>query len=144
MKKIIPVLVTLLLPAVALAEMTNQAAIGQRQAVYKEMKAEVAAVKDAMKAKDYATAEKSSEVILSNANKLTGLFPEDSYEGDTRAKKKIWKNLADFQERQQKLIAAAEQLQVVSQSNDPAELKSAFKALGKNCKGCHRRYRQIF
>jgi cytochrome c556 len=142
--KTILILTIALLPALTVAQMTNQEAIEQRQATFKEIKAAVAEIKDALKAKDFAAAAESSQVILSDARKIAELFPEGSYEGDTRAKKKIWKNLADFQERQQKLVIDAEQLQVASQSGDSAQLKDAFKALGKNCKGCHMRYRQIF
>jgi cytochrome c556 len=144
MKKIILVLTAALLPAVAMPEISNEAAIEQRQAAFKEIKASVADVKDAMKAQDFAAAESSAEIILSNAKKVTKLFPAGSYEGDTRAKKKIWNNLEDFQARQQKLVTDAEQLVTASESGDKAELKSAFKALAKNCKGCHWKYRQVF
>jgi cytochrome c556 len=144
MKKIILILTAALLPAVAMPEISNEAAIEQRQEAFKEIKASVADVKDAMKAQNFAAAESAADSILSNAKKVTELFPAGSYEGDTRAKKKIWKNLEDFQARQQKLVVDAEQLVTASQLGDKAELKSAFKTLAKSCKGCHWKYRQIF
>lgn len=144
MKKIILVLTAMVLPTVAQTEMTNQEAIEQRQTAMEDNKAAVKEVKGAMKAKDFAAAEKASAIILSNAEKTVDLFPEGSYEGDTKAKKKIWENLADFQERQEKLMASAGQLKIASQAGDAGALKSAFKAVSKDCKGCHRKYRQIF
>jgi cytochrome c556 len=144
MKKMILVLIVALLPAAAMPEITNEAAIEQRQAAFKEIKASVADVKDTLKSGDFGAAESAADIILSNAQKVTKLFPAGSYEGDTRAKKKIWKNLEDFQARQQKFVADAEQLVSASQSGDKAELKSAFKTLAKNCKGCHWKYRQVF
>jgi cytochrome c556 len=144
MKKMILVLIAALLPAAAMPDITNEAAIEQRQAAFKEIKASVADVKDTLKSGDFGAAESAADIILSNAQKVTKLFPAGSYEGDTRAKKKIWKNLEDFQARQQKFVADAEQLVSASQSGDKAELKSAFKTLAKNCKGCHWKYRQVF
>ena len=72
------------------------------------------------------------------------MFPDGSYEGDTRAKKKIWDNLDDFQSRQQTLVTHAEELVTASQSGDAKMLKAAFKTVSKDCKGCHMKYRQIF
>jgi cytochrome c556 len=144
MNKIFLALTVALLPAVAIPAVSNEAAIEQRQAAFKATKAAAKGVKSAMKAGDFHAARESAEKILSNAELVTDLFPEDSYEGDTRAKKKIWDNWDDFQQRQQKLVSDAEQLVAVSQSDDIGELKDAFKVLSKNCKGCHRKYRQIF
>jgi len=144
MKILIIGLVAALLPAVALPETAHEAAIEQRQAAFKDIKSAVADVKDALKAKDFAAAESSAQTILSKAQQVQELFPAGSFEGDTRAKAKIWNNLADFQQRQQGLVADAEQLVTASQSDDARALKGAFKTLSKDCKGCHRKYRQVF
>ena len=101
-------------------------------------------VKDGMKAKDFDQATTAADSIAVNARKLPQLFPENSHEGDTRAKKKIWDNLEDFTARQQELITNADALVVASQSNDAKELKAAFKTISKTCKGCHMKYRQVF
>lgn len=137
-------LIAVLFGISAIAATSSEDAIEQRQAAFKEIKAAVADVKDAMKAKDYASAEASAQTIAGNAQAVTELFPEGSFEGDTRAKPKIWDNLADFQQRQQTLAANAEQLVAASQSGDAKQLKDAFKTMSKDCKGCHRKYRQIF
>ena len=144
MKKIFIGLTVALLPALAIAEVTSEVAIEQRQAAFKEIKAAVADVKDALKAKDFSAAESSAQTIVGNAQQVTELFPAGSFKGDTRAKAKIWDNLADFQQRQQNLVTDAEQLVTASQSGDVGTLKGAFKTLSKDCKGCHRKYRQVF
>ena len=92
MRIIILGLTAALLATAVLAEATHEAAIKQRQAAFKEMKTAVAEIKDAMKVKDFSMAGNSAELILTNAKLVTELFPAESYKGDTRAKKKIWKN----------------------------------------------------
>jgi len=148
MQKSLLALALILIPALLLAEAEvpadHTAAIETRQATFKEMKGAVKDVKTAMKDKDFAAAEQAAGVIANDAQLLTTLFPQDSYEGDTRAKKKIWENLEDFQARQQKLVKDANALVTATQSNDPKALKEAFKTVGKNCKGCHMKYRQVF
>jgi len=121
-------------------------AIKQRQDAFKSMKAEVKNLKEAMgdEPADSAAVQEPAENILANAKSLVGTFPEGSHEGDTRAKKKIWKNWEDFESRQQKLIADAEQVLAASNAASEDDLKKAFKMLAKNCKGCHMRYRQVF
>ena len=121
-----------------------ESAIEQRQATFKNMKETVAALKDQLKEPDYDKARTQAESILEDAKAVTELFPEGSYEGDTRAKKKIWEKYDDFQARQQTLIDHAEELLAATDSDDKKQLKSAFKTLSKDCKGCHMRYRQVF
>ena len=121
-------------------------AIEQRQTVFEAMKGDVKQIKDAMQAgepADSVAISEPAEQIVTGSKSLIGTFVADSYRGDTRAKKKIWKKWADFEARQHALIADAERLLVASETGDQAELKVAFKDLAKNCKGCHRRYRQI-
>jgi len=136
----------LFIPVANAAELSAEEAIEQRQAAFKAMKADVKQIKDAMKAKEpagSAAITEPAEEIVEHSKSLVGLFVADSYEGDTRAKKKIWKKWDDFSARQQDLIADAEQLLAASQAGSEAEIKDAFKDFSKNCKGCHMRYRQI-
>ena len=127
------------------AEMGIEDAIELRQATFKSMKAEVKNLKEAMgdKPADSAAVREPAEKIVANAKRLVGAFPEGSYEGDTRAKKKIWKKWDDFEKRQQKLIADAEQVLAASNAGSQDDVKKGFKMLAKNCKGCHMRYRQV-
>ena len=127
--------------------MSIEAAIDQRQTTFKAMKGEVKKLKEAISAKEPADSDAvhtPAEQIVANSRQLIGLFVEGSYEGKTRAKKKIWKNLDDFEQRQNRLIVNAESLLATSETGDQAELKTAFRNLSKDCKGCHQRYRQIF
>jgi cytochrome c556 len=136
----------LLSTSIGAATADIEKSIEQRQATFKSMKAEVKNLKEAMgdEPADSAAVREPAEKIVANAKSLVGVFPEGSHEGDTRAKKKIWKNREDFEARQQKLIADAEQVLAASEAASEDDLKKAFKNLAKNCKGCHMRYRQVF
>jgi cytochrome c556 len=74
------------------------------------------------------------------AQKLPGLFPENSKTGDTRAAPKIWETKADFDAK------AAEFGKAVADNRDKAKqsldgLKEAVGAVGKTCDSCHEPYR---
>ena len=135
----------LLSMSIGAAEMGIEEAIELRQATFKSLKAEVKNLKEAMgdEPADSAAVREPAEKIVANAKRLVGAFPAGSYEGDTRAKEKIWKKWDDFEKRQQKLIADAEQVLVASNAGSQDDVKKGFKILAKNCKGCHMRYRQV-
>jgi cytochrome c556 len=74
------------------------------------------------------------------AQKLPGLFPDNSKTGDTRASPKIWETKADFDAK------AADFAKVVADNRDKAKqsldgLKAAMGAVGKVCSDCHGDYR---
>ena len=75
------------------------------------------------------------------AQKLPGLFPENSKTGqDTRATPKIWQNKKDFDEK------AAAFGKAVADNRDKAKasldgLKAAIPVVGKECDNCHEDYR---
>jgi cytochrome c556 len=133
----------LLVPLVGSSADTNAEAIAARQAAFKLIKDSMAEIKDAMQAENFSAAGDSARTVLDNARAVTKLFPAGSYQGDTRAKEKIWENLEDFTQRQQQLIADTELLVNASASKDAKQLKAAFKQTAQNCKGCHMKYRQI-
>jgi cytochrome c556 len=122
---------------------TNAEAIAARQAAFKSIKESMAEIKDAMQAENFSAAGDSARTVLDNARAVTKLFPAGSYQGDTRAKEKIWENLEDFTQRQQQLIADTETLVSAAESKDTKQLKAAFKQTAQNCKDCHMKYRQI-
>ena len=137
----------LLTPVIGAAELSIEAAIEQRQTAFKAMKGDVKRIKEAMQAKqpaDSVAFSEPAEQIVTNSKSLLGTFVAGSDQGDTRAKKKIWKKWVDFEARQNALIGDAERFLAASATGSQADLKIAFKALAKDCKGCHRRYRQIF
>jgi cytochrome c556 len=75
------------------------------------------------------------------AQKLPGLFPDDSKTGgDTRATPKIWQNKKDFDE---KAVAFSK---AVAETRDKAKesldgLRAAIPVVGKACDNCHEDYR---
>ncbi len=144
---VVSILFVFFIAAPAAAELSIEAAIEQRQTTYKAMKGEVKKLKEAMSAKEPVDSDairEPAEQLVEHSRSLIGTFVAGSYEGKTRAKKKIWKKWDDFEQRQNKLIVNAESLLAASETGDQSELKTAFKNLSKDCKGCHQRYRQIF
>src|SRR5262249_43675485 len=75
------------------------------------------------------------------AQKLPGLFPEDSKTGEkTRATPKIWVTKSDFDAK------AADFGKAVAENRDKAKaslegLKAAIPVVGKACDNCHEDYR---
>lgn len=74
------------------------------------------------------------------AQKLPGLFPDNSKTGDTRAAPKVWETKADFDAK------AAAFGKAVADNRDKAKqsldgLKAAVAAVGKSCDNCHEDYR---
>jgi cytochrome c556 len=75
------------------------------------------------------------------AQKLPGLFPDDSKTGgDTHAAPKIWQDKKDFDEK------AAAFGNAVAENRDKAKesldgLKAAIPVVGKACDNCHEDYR---
>ena len=110
-----PALLALLLSFIATTALA-ESVIEQRQATFKNMKETMAALKDQLKEPDFAAARTQAESIINDAKAVPELFPEGSYEGDTRAKKKIWEKEEDFRARQQALIDHAEALLTATDS----------------------------
>ncbi|MCL1080076.1 cytochrome c [Parashewanella spongiae] len=69
-------------------------------------------------------------------------FIEGSDKGETDVLAKIWKNKSDFDDKMKALQISANQLAKVSQLDDIKAIKKAFGATGKNCKSCHKSYKQ--
>lgn len=58
-----------------------------------------------------------------------------------KVKPAIWSNLADVQERGEKMAADAAALLTAAQTAEQAELRRAFADFARNCKACHDKYR---
>lgn len=74
------------------------------------------------------------------AEKLPGLFPDNSKTGETRATPKVWQTKSDFDAK------AADFAKVVAANRDKAKesldgLKAAIPVVGKTCDNCHEDYR---
>lgn len=74
------------------------------------------------------------------AQKMPGLFPENSKTGEkTRASPKIWENMADVKAKFEKLGKDAKAAE--ASVKDLASFKTALAEIGKDCGGCHKAYR---
>lgn len=88
---------------------------------------------------DKDAAERALKKVAENAKKVAALFPEGSDQGETRARKEIWSNKADFDARFAKLASDAEAALAHTGSLD--QLRPAFGPVGASCGGCHEVYR---
>jgi len=90
-------------------------------------------------------------VFAANAQAIADLakYPENAFpEGsssdsvETRAKPEIWSDADGFGEKLEALKTASSELATVSAgASSFDDVKAAFGALGKSCKGCHDDYR---
>lgn len=60
---------------------------------------------------------------------------------DTDALPEIWDNWDDFKQRSESFIADGEALADAARSGSMDNIKPAFMAAAKNCKGCHDNYK---
>jgi len=68
-------------------------------------------------------------------------FIDGSDFGDTAAKAELWENLDDVNARFDKLISDADALLAVT-GGSLDDVRPAFGAVAKNCKGCHDNYKE--
>ena len=90
---------------------------------------------DATKAAD------AMKIIADNMPDFPALFPPGSEEGDTKAGPAIWTDMAGFTAASQKLVADATEAQAAA-AEGLAAFSPAFQAVGANCGGCHKVYRE--
>lgn len=60
---------------------------------------------------------------------------------NTDALPAIWDNWEDFQDRAEQLQLDASALKAAAASGDQSQMRAAFMAAAKNCKGCHDQYK---
>jgi cytochrome c556 len=88
---------------------------------------------------DLSTVQTALKTYINAAEKMPGLFPDDSKTGDTHALPAIWDNKADFEARFKKLGADA--TAALTSVTDAASFKAIMPDFFKNCGGCHEKYR---
>lgn len=69
-------------------------------------------------------------------------FAEGTDMGETRAKSEIWENKEKFDGGMDAMVEKADALVEVANSGDLDQIKPAFGALAKTCKGCHDNFRE--
>ena len=82
-----------------------------------------------------------AEEIKEISGRLISLFPKGQELPDSRAKPEIWSDAAGFKKSNDKFPLAANALVAALKTGDAGASKSALKATGKNCGGCHKAYR---
>jgi cytochrome c556 len=90
---------------------------------------------------DFATIELGARTILHHGRAIPSLFPKGSRSGVSEASPMIWQDPDSFANSAGKMVSAAHVLQTAATEKKPAAVKSAFRALGKTCSGCHKQFR---
>jgi len=129
--------------SVARADMAEDA-IKYRQAVFTAFRWHFGAMGAMVRGKvDY-----DAEQFAHHATQFAALtrmpkegFIEGSDFGDTEAKAELWENMDDVSARFDKLMVDADALLAAS-GGSLDDVKGAFGAVGKSCKGCHDNYRE--
>lgn len=127
----------------ATAVIAQSKAIGERREIMKGVGAaakEGAGMARGTTPYDNAKAVQIFVVYANAAEKMPGLFPDDSKTGgETTASPKIWEDMNGFKAGMAKWGAEAKAAQASVKDID--SFKTAFGAIGKQCGACHETYR---
>ncbi len=115
--------------------------IKERKGLMKSNSKASKAVKGAVKEGDFAAIEENAKKIVANADNIVALFPEGSTAKNSRAKAEIWQERDDFKAKANDLKDAARKLANAASAMDSEQVKVQYKAVGKACGSCHKRYR---
>lgn len=117
--------------------------IGQRQQAMKAIAGaakEPGAVLKGQAKFDLDKVHQSLAVYQEQAEKLRGLWPEGSNNGDTAALPIVWEKHDEFLAKFDKLAADAKA--AASSIKDEASFKAEWPKVMSNCGGCHKQYRK--
>ncbi len=117
--------------------------IGQRQQAMKAIAGaakEPGAVLKGQAKFDLNKVHQSLAVYQEQAEKLRGLWPEGSNNGDTAALPIVWEKHDEFLAKFDKLAADAKA--AASSIKDEASFKAEWPKVMSNCGGCHKQYRK--
>lgn len=119
-------------------------AINYRQSTFTLVRYQFGDMKGMLKGKK----EFNQEQFIMRAQTLATLshlpweaFGPGTDKGDTGALPALWKNKADFESRGEKFKENTAALLAAAQSGDKKAMAKAFGAVGKSCKGCHKKYK---
>ena len=70
------------------------------------------------------------------------IFPDDTFEGRTKAKKSIWENWPKFEKASQNFVDESTKLFQVAKDGNIKEITKQIRKTGKTCSGCHRNFRK--
>lgn len=140
------VALSLALTASAFAKSSpEEKAIEYRQGAFNMIGYHFGAMAGMMKGKmefDAETFRKNAEAVATLSQFAGNGFIDGSYDGKTRAKKKIAENMDDFNAKLETFqVESAKLAEAAAEAGDLEGLKPAFGALGQSCKACHKAYR---
>lgn len=137
---------TLCLPAIAATAFTDgKDAVSYRQASFQLIRHNMGDIQDMIRGNVAFDAERVQR--RAEALALLSQLPWETFhvEGNKEAggsvKAAAWDNLADIQERGDKLAADAAALLVAAKTAEQAEIRKAFGDFARNCKACHDKYK---
>ncbi|MBY5993460.1 c-type cytochrome [Ferrimonas balearica] len=120
---------------------TAQDAIDYRQAAFGLIKENFSDMWAMMKKKkpmdEKAFAQRAQHLALLSQIPFTGFKVDGSDKGDTSALPAIWQEWDEFEAKAGAFQMATERLAAVADSGNADDIKKAFGAVGKTCKGCH-------
>ena len=111
--------------------------IAERKANFKANAAAMKAISAALGGGDFETVVTQATIIADWARVMPNYFPENSDNGDTKARANIWLDFDDFKNRASANEKAALTLISTAKTEDVVTTIGALKALGGTCKSCH-------
>lgn len=137
---------TMCLPAIAATAFTDgKDAVSYRQASFQLIRHNMGDIQDMIRGNVAFDAERVQR--RAEALALLTQLPWETFhvEGNKEAggsvKAAAWDNLADIQERGDKMAADAAALLVAAKTAEQAEIRKAFGDFARNCKACHDKYK---
>ena len=119
--------------------------IAARIAGFKAVKAAVGRIDDALDADALPAAAEEAGRIATFAAIVPTLFPPGSEQGgDTNASAALWRDFAGFTIRAEELRHLAADLATAATAGDRATATARLRDLRGTCRGCHRRYQDLW
>lgn len=134
------------LSSLAIAHDGATGVVKERMDAMKEMKRSMKAMAPVFKGVlPYKPAEviRNVEIINSlSGEHLTTLYPEGSDQRPSEARKTIWTEWENFSKLASEMERLSSELITAAEQNPDNAPVKAFKAMAKNCKACHDKYRE--
>lgn len=131
-------------PAPSIAHDGAKGIVKERMDVMKSIGAAMKTIGKAVRGEEPFDGQKIEEAaarIAKHGARIADLFPASSQAKVSEASPKIWRDFAGFRAGADRLVSAANDVERTSRSQDVVAVKTAFRALGKTCGGCHKQYR---
>ena len=116
--------------------------VKERMEKFKQSKASMKAIKNALRAHDFDTIAAEANLINVWANNLVDHFPDGSNPPPSEALGLIWDEFEQFKDRAGAQIDASSQLRAAAENRDMDASTQSFSDLAQTCKACHDDYRE--